>query len=580
MKFGDRYEILEIVTSGRVTTFLGRDRSTQEPAVVYTFEYAGMSFAELSTASIIARFASLAPSPPGTIVNAGFDEASCSAFITTKMPDAEALQGWVQAYQSLGKPGASSSVAKLPSDLAPDQTAELNVADLSPLIAPASSEKKQPGVGDSSTWPASGTSPLLASDGEFTKLLKKANAFEPLHRSESPASAKPGVGPGLVFGQELDGRRLGGKESDPTTGGSSPESFTRVFRGISHQEGVGTGQGPDSSSEPSQPEPGSFTREFLAASHSGATPSEAPHQVSLPVAPSLLRSTLSESQWRKPGTSPDPSEENESAKAASGEFTEFFRDPFDTPRGHDIPIVQSARDLPKEQQTGDFTRMFGREEGAPSPAIGATEQPAPGLKTQLFGEDSSVRPSQPESSILGTNAHLRSSFPKPTESMPQAAPQPPAHPPVDPFGHFSPIPAPPLRPEDHTLGFRPASSSTEVFRQGMQAPPIEDVPAGPSEFTVFVSRNQVKAIPSADVASPPPNPMGGMQAPAFAPPRMPQPIPFTPPKPPPLPVMPAPPPLPQTATLAKSGSYWPLITVLTGLFAIAALLIMYFVMKH
>jgi len=87
MKFAEKYEIVEMVTSGRVSTFLARERATQDAVVVYTFECVGTGASDLSTASIIARFCSLAPNPPGMIVKAGFDEPSSSAFITTKMPD-------------------------------------------------------------------------------------------------------------------------------------------------------------------------------------------------------------------------------------------------------------------------------------------------------------------------------------------------------------------------------------------------------------------------------------------------------------------------------------------------------------
>ena len=67
MKFADKYEILEMVTSGRVSTFLARERASQEAVVVYTFECVGTGASELSTASIISRFCALAPNPPGML---------------------------------------------------------------------------------------------------------------------------------------------------------------------------------------------------------------------------------------------------------------------------------------------------------------------------------------------------------------------------------------------------------------------------------------------------------------------------------------------------------------------------------
>jgi hypothetical protein len=48
----------------------------------------------------------------------------------------------------------------------------------------------------------------------------------------------------------------------------------------------------------------------------------------------------------------------------------------------------------------------------------------------------------------------------------------------------------------------------------------------------------------------------------------------------PKPAMPAPPKLPQTPPEAKPVSYWPLILVMTVLFFLAVLLVMYFVLKR
>src|SRR5438270_1785305 len=124
MNFGDRYEITEMVTTGRVSTFVARDRNSEEPVVVYTFECPGAGIGDLSTASIIARFAALAPSPPGIIVKAGFDQATSSAFITTKMPERTQLNDWVRGYQAFGK-GPAPIPVEVPAARRIDETAEL-----------------------------------------------------------------------------------------------------------------------------------------------------------------------------------------------------------------------------------------------------------------------------------------------------------------------------------------------------------------------------------------------------------------------------------------------------------------------
>src|SRR5215469_14674672 len=128
MKFAERYEIQEMVTSGRVSTFIARDCNSQEPVVVYTFEVTGTPSADLNTASIIGKFATLAPIPAGIILKAGFDEASSSAFITTKMLDSAVLQQWVGAYHNFVKTATPPPSPPVPKPAAPpsNETTELS----------------------------------------------------------------------------------------------------------------------------------------------------------------------------------------------------------------------------------------------------------------------------------------------------------------------------------------------------------------------------------------------------------------------------------------------------------------------
>src|SRR5436305_340011 len=176
MKFADKYEILEMVTSGRVSTFLARERTTQQPVVVYTFECAGSSASDLNTASIVAKFASLAPSPPGVIVKAGFDEASSSAFITTKMPETSALQEWVRGYHAFGKPITPVPPAQPLTRPPSDETAELSAAELRAYFA----AQKEPKPAEPGWGTAEFAIDGLPQGGEFTQLFRELNAFQPV----------------------------------------------------------------------------------------------------------------------------------------------------------------------------------------------------------------------------------------------------------------------------------------------------------------------------------------------------------------------------------------------------------------
>jgi len=613
-----------MVTSGRVSTFLARERATQDAVVVYTFECVGTGASDLSTASIIARFCSLAPNPPGMIVKAGFDEPSSSAFITTKMPDSAALQAWVQAYHSFVQPGSVQPVAKQESGPVSDATVELNAFEVKSVPAKSSPPPKQPTVeqlpedlgGGTAAFTIGGPAPRPAqSAGEFTRLFQEVNAFQPVQSTQPPVPSKPSSATDAVFGQRLGGSPLGGEKVAPTQPEapkpveSSPGSFTREFLGISSDKAEPVPRESVATAPPKK-EPGAFTREFLAVPQESLKISDKSSGPVSPVQKSPSPATSFDSIFGPASSQPASSDgavggQPEAQKGGAGEFTSFFRDPFEHPgalqKSMEVPNFGSA---PPKKEVGDFTRVFGRgdmepAESGPLPPLEQEREPAPGSFTQVFGESSSGagKGSQLGASILGTDPNVRPSFfdpapaaPLPPESSRGGMSSTPASPPLDPFFSRTPPAAPPAA--NQTFMNRAGSSeATDVFRiPGGEAPPVEAAPSGPSEFTVFLSRSQLKAVlpPEPAVSA---VPGGAAPPPAFAPPPVPAPPPFqfAPPPPPPappamkLPAAPAPPAVPRPAIPAappKAASLWPLITVLTVLLAIGAMLVMYFALKH
>ncbi len=612
-----------MVTSGRVSTFLARERASQEAVVVYTFECAGTGAGELSTASIISRFCALAPNPPGIIVKAGFDELSSSAFITTKMPEAVALKAWVGAYQTFAKPGASPTGAGMPaanqtSSPAGDETAELSASELRALLA-KSGPSKQPPV-ETVSEDMGGVTAAFSLDtpapaapqaaGEFTRLFREANTFEPVQSKRPPAAlpvSKPSDATDAIFGEVLGGSPLGGRkpaappappQAMPAPAEPLPGSFTREFMGLSSEK-------PTPAAEPWAPapvqkEPGAFTREFLAVSQQDFQKSESPARPTppptRPVSPSPQATSFESIFGASAPAAGSGGGQPENQKSGAGEFTSFFRDPFETPGAPEKPIVvpDVASSTPTKPPVGDFTRMFGRDDisgtqPAPPPLQEQEPPPAsPGSFTQMFGQPPTAKRTQGSQlgqSTLGTNPNVRPSFlepsgvPAPPEAPHRATPVPSA--PADSIFSRTP-PAPPVN--QPFMGRPGSNEATDVFRiPGGDAPPVEPTPSGPSEFTVFLSRSQVNAA-----MAPPPGP--SVLAPTLAPPPAPQPPPFqfTPPPPPPppappamrLPTVPAAPPAPSPAAAPKAAGFWPLIVGLTILFAIGAMLVMYFALKH
>ena len=82
-----------------MNSFIARDLSTSEQALVHLFECAGNRSGQPAALWGLQAFRCLAPSPPGRVIEAGTSESSSLAYVITLMPSASSLRAWVQAYK-------------------------------------------------------------------------------------------------------------------------------------------------------------------------------------------------------------------------------------------------------------------------------------------------------------------------------------------------------------------------------------------------------------------------------------------------------------------------------------------------
>lgn len=99
MKLTEKYELVEPVTSGRINSFIARDLSTSEQALVHLFECTKNKGEQSAAVWVLQAFRCIAPSPPGLVIEAGTSESGSLAYIITRMPNTAALRVWVQAYK-------------------------------------------------------------------------------------------------------------------------------------------------------------------------------------------------------------------------------------------------------------------------------------------------------------------------------------------------------------------------------------------------------------------------------------------------------------------------------------------------
>ena len=246
-----------------------------------------------------------------------------------------------------------------------------------------------------------------------------------------------------------------------------------------------------------------------------------------------------------------------SNEGKGGEFTSFFRGPF-TGKASETPNLAPPAPEP-ESRLGEFTQIFGgRAKPQESPAEPSLRSDAPlnepGGFTQLFSAPPPVKEEKP---VTAENPFV---FDKPTWE-PQIPTQPPmAAPPKNPFESM-PAVLPPL----------PAG--------------------GPSEYTMIVSGGRAPSAPDEPPIAGGTNPPGAKPAAAFAMPKAPAmpavPVPKMPAAPqmphvpaPPVPGL-EPPKAPKLPDAPKPPtSLLPLILTFTVLFFVAAMLVLYFALKH
>jgi hypothetical protein len=614
MKFTEKYEILELLSSGRVSTFLVRDRATRDQFVVHSFDCPRVPSGEPQQPAVFKHFASLAPSPAGRILEVGFDEASASAYVAAAVPPTAALRDWIRSYHAF-EDGKGTN-ARVVDETA---TAELSATEVNAILG-ANRPPETPRPSDPKPTHPTQTFPIgqpassqVQTKGEFTRLFEDLGAFQRFtdtgSQKKADAEAPKNSIPKRTF--EIPSSATKATPSPlKSASDSRPGSFTEEFLLGKREEGKKDTAGTaapgivPSSTPDSTLAPGPFTREFLAITGKGqpaagtiSTAKEPPPRAAEPASSFTELFDSPASSSKGPATKLDWNAPEAAKGNNTGEFTSFFGGPFNQPdagkKFDKIPDLSAP--TPARAPTGDFTRVFGHETLETSQVREPEPLPeqTPGSFTQIFGKDSE-RSAQLGTSRLDTDPGLSPSPPSQKPPVPAASASMPAEKDsliFSPFSTSSPSPKAMNTPSgrDSTLLYRSnPTDATDVFRTpgGADAPAVE-APSGPSEFTQFLSRRQVEAALPPEQAVVPPPPSGAAPSPFAFPPAPPVPPPPAPAAlaPPPMPAMPklAAPPMPQPpAAPATSAlaSYWPLITVLTVLIAIGAMMVMYFVLKH
>jgi len=549
MEFGDRYDLLESITTGAVETFIASDKAKGERVLVHILHCEPQKPNQPTVQWVLENFRKAAPEPAGLVLETGKYSGTLYAYVVTKVPEDSALRSWVTAYNG-------------------------QTAGIRPVSVPDVKSASRP------------EPPPLAS---------------PPLEMPAPTQVAPARSPSQVPVQFTQMFRTMGSQSTPPV--PEPPKPDPQHRPLPSLDAPGHSSGPLSAP----------MWDTLSSEIPRAPKDNTPKDDFLKSSPPTMTSPAGSftSAFEVKGIPPEPMAPPAKDGPKAGDFTSFFQGPFRPDVPADLPPATSAPVEPRRKSAGDFTQMFGSGNSPAQTSI-VPEAPAkkdtPGTGFTGWFSDPGILTRTPESPaaapIPATPPAAIESLPSfpPTLNQPIAppAPPPPLPAPVAPAAPAipSPVASPtpaarppafsssPAAPEGATGAFSMPSLGEPVHSQ--PAPP----PAGPSPYTQIINMRNLRKTEEAEEKKEEAEDSKSSGLPALPKPKAPKiaapaapkfkapapPKDFKAPKD--LKAPKAPKVDASKLEAAKPPSYWPLVLTLTALFFVAVLLVLYFVLKH
>ena len=100
MKFGEKYELLESLTTGGVETFVANDKIRGHRVLVHILHCDAQKSNQPTVQWVLEAFRRVAPEPAGLVLETGRYSGTLYAYLITKLPEDTALQAWVRLYKA------------------------------------------------------------------------------------------------------------------------------------------------------------------------------------------------------------------------------------------------------------------------------------------------------------------------------------------------------------------------------------------------------------------------------------------------------------------------------------------------
>lgn len=518
MKFSEKYELLESLTTGAIETFVANDKIRGERVLVHIVECAPQTLDQSAAGWALESFRKLAPEACGPVLETGKYSPPKYAYVVVKPADEATAKAWVRRYE-----------------LQADETRETKAHTLKKEIsAPAE-------------IPVVATPPIAAQQpsqppGSMTQLLRD---YDSLVKSKSPETPSPLDLPPLKPASSTNLPGESGLHAAPAWDQPRVNPSLQSSEPLITEHPIPSRPVAPDASAPSgrnSAKPGEFTN-FFQGPFRGDGSSD--------------MSTL-------------PSQPMEPPKKNVGEFTALFGGP--TPPSAVTPAATGGSDA-------SFTSIF-KDMGTSQPAFNAAPPvqgavipppipPAPAvppMNVTPLPDPVFVAPTL--TPVVAPTPASAPAFP-PSPSAPLEKPVPPRSASLPGEGatnafmrpRTEPAPVPVEAPSGPSL-------YTQIISRPKMSEPDESDGGKAPAASASAGKPASPSMPKIPGIAPPPLPKVP-PLPKLAPPPVPKLKPPAAPKVPKVDV-PAPPPV----------SVWPLIITLTVLFFLAVILVLYFVLRH
>src|SRR5579864_5978035 len=168
MKFSEKYDLLESLTTGAVETFVANDKVRGERVLVHILECAPQKPDQTTAEWVLESFRRFAPEPPGPVLETGKYSGAKYAYVVTKPADENVVKAWVRRYEIQSEETKETKVHAL--------KRETSAPAISPPLAPPVTPKE----------------PAEAPPGQMTQLFRD---FDSLAKSKAPEPFAPPTAP-------------------------------------------------------------------------------------------------------------------------------------------------------------------------------------------------------------------------------------------------------------------------------------------------------------------------------------------------------------------------------------------------